>query len=786
MPAHSPDPDERRPVVARARLLCVLGALVSLVVLWVLGRPLPEIEEARRHFVELQRQVTAARESRAVRTADRGRVMRLRAQARLASGGQRDAFVAEADALESRTAWGDRAQVRAIVLDAPLVSLRRTTAQPTDVMPVFSATRSTCGGCHVAVATAGFERYPAPLRTHPQVSAYVGAASPHPPSRVTCVACHGGDEHATSFEAAGHTRMRATRADEPRPRAWTSVDAPGAMLPVGRSEASCASCHDGEVYQPGAATLNEAFATIERAGCYACHDVPGLESAPRRGPDLRRVRGKLSREWVTAWLADPRAMKPSTWMPRLWSGRAVLTSDQRVEIDAVVAYLFANADDYRPADPSPPPGDAARGQQIVQAVGCLGCHIVGNTPRDSASPRRTFGQPLQGLAGKSTYAWLVDWVRQPSRYSPDTRMPSLRLTAGEAADVATYLHTLDPSVPDTTGAPVERDDAYRAVVDRYGAGELRADAALLTGEPLRIAAGRAVIARLGCSNCHAIRGFDAAATRRPFGARRVWRDEAGVAVHAAPTAIRPDGGAADSGAAGAFGQTEGARFALALTSVTRRTRESHGLGTPWQVTRAKGRRLVQERNCVGCHSVDGVGGDMVALLGEPSLGPPLLTPEGSRVRPEWLREFLHQPTTIRPWLAVRMPTFGLSDDDVEMVGNYFRAIAPENPTAAPASASPTPAAGRELFDLLKCQQCHVLGTLPAGQPPANLAPDLRLARSRLQPEWILAWLRNPSAVLPGTRMPSFWPEYPRSFYEPLDKDASAQVRAIRDHLLTLH
>jgi hypothetical protein len=34
-------------------------------------------------------------------------------------------------------------------------------------------------------------------------------------------------------------------------------------------------------------------------------------------------------------------------------------------------------------------------------------------------------------------------------------------------------------------------------------------------------------------------------------------------------------------------------------------------------------------------------------------------------------------------------------------------------------------------------------------------------------------------------MPSFWPDYPNSFYDPLGKDGAKQVRAIRDHLLTL-
>ena len=76
-------------------------------VVWTLARPLPEIERHRRHFAELQRQVAAAQSGKTARAAERGRVLRLRAQARAAAGAQRDAFEAEADALDAHLAWGD-------------------------------------------------------------------------------------------------------------------------------------------------------------------------------------------------------------------------------------------------------------------------------------------------------------------------------------------------------------------------------------------------------------------------------------------------------------------------------------------------------------------------------------------------------------------------------------------------------------------------------------------------------------------------------------------------------
>ena len=59
-----------------------------------------------------------------------------------------------------------------------------------------------------------------------------------------------------------------------------------------------------------------------------------------------------------------------------------------------------------------------------------------------------------------------------------------------------------------------------------------------------------------------------------------------------------------------------------------------------------------------------------------------------------------------------------------------------------------------------------------------------MSPERLNPDWILQWMKKPLDILPGTRMPAFWPDYPKSFYPHLNGDAEAQIRAIRDHLMT--
>ena len=172
----------------------------------------------------------------------------------------------------------------------------------------------------------------------------------------------------------------------------------------------CGKCHQETVFVPEARTLNTAYGLYERAGCYACHKTVGFEDLRKPGPSLTKIGSKLTPEWVSTWIRDPRAVKESTWMPRVWyNSNTSLPEDARrneAEIDAAVAYLFANSEEHAFAVGTPPRGDAERGEALVDSVGCLACHITEGQTRLEAGTRRTFGQPLQNIGNKTTYEWL--------------------------------------------------------------------------------------------------------------------------------------------------------------------------------------------------------------------------------------------------------------------------------------------------------------------------------------------------------------------------------------------
>ena len=705
---------------------------------------------------------------------------------------------------------------------APTITVRQviTSNIVDDVNFTRVAKMDRCSTCHLAIDRDGYEDYPQPFKTHPNLETYVGSASPHPLGQFGCTVCHEGMGQSITFEAASHTPIGKEQANQwekehkwQEPHLW---DLP--MLPNGMTEASCAKCHRSSVFVPEAPKLNLAYALYERAGCYACHKTSGFEDLRKPGPNLTKISAKLQPEWVSRWIRNPRAIKSSTWMPRVWynsntNSEAEIDRNE-AEIDAVVAYLFENSEDHLFAVTSPPNGNSTRGLELVESVGCLGCHVTGEEGRLEAGPRRTFGQPLQNIGNKTSFEWLFDWVRNPKHYSAMTSMPDLRLTDQEVADIASYLQTLigsdgEDSRGEYNDAVVEEAlvDYLRAIVPTEEARTLVSE---MSNEERKLELGRRAIGRYGCYSCHEIKGFE---ETQPIG---IELSEEGskllqrldfAFVHDIPhTKVdwfkkklsdprvfdrnrvlqpleklrMPDFD---------FNEQEEALLATAIMSF-----QSDVQPVAAQVPNSarndaltEGRNLVRRQNCVGCHEIEGDGGDYKSVVSDPAMAPPLLTPEGSKVKPEWLYAFFKGPITIRPWLDIRMPTFDFDDAHWNTLIDYFAAI---SETIGPFRTHnivlerEVLSEGEELFELLRCQQCHVLDEIPEDQPTDNLAPDLRMAQERLQPDWIIEWLREPLAIQPGSKMPMFWTEYPGSFYPHFETDAVQQIRAVRDYLLT--
>jgi len=175
---------------------------------------------------------------------------------------------------------------------------------------------------------------------------------------------------------------------------------------------------------------------------------------------------------------------------------------------------------------------------------------------------------------------------------------------------------------------------------------------------------------------------------------------------------------------------------------------------------------------MGCHQID-VGQNSVLMTlpmyraeNKANL-PPMLTSEGARVNPEWLKGFLANPSLsatdtdrngVRSYLQVRMPTFFFSDDEIRTLVQFFEAVSSQPEPFIPQKLEPLTTAeigmARDLFTskAAPCLKCHMTG-VPAHDKTAT-APNFLLAKDRLRPPWTERWVTNPALIAPGTSMPS--------------------------------
>jgi mono/diheme cytochrome c family protein len=677
-----------------------------------------------------------------------------------------------------------------------------------------------CTTCHVAAERKGFEdpKTNIVFHSHPRLELMVGSDSPHPFNLFGCTPCHGGRDRASSFWSAGHSPE--TPREEER---WTErhnwqFDRFNAtpVLPLKYTEAGCYRCHATETNFREAPTLDAGMKLVEQLGCWGCHRIEGLEKQgplPRVGPPLEKVASKVDKEWTTRWVMDPASFRANTKMPTFFylenfvkvSGDSPPTDAQkrmnaegRVENDAmvnsIVAYLYEKS---RPAQVPAVTGagDAARGQRLLSERGCYGCHVADPAARrDLTGSYRQFGPNLAGVGSKVSRDWIYHWIRDPKAWAPDTKMPNLRLTHQDALDIAEHLATLkEPAgfrskpLPRTDPVTLDRIALYFQMSDKT-IFDAKAALASMDLHAKEVYAGEKLIAHYGCFACHNIPGFEnakpigtelteegsKAVHRLDFGfihlphTRHDWfkakvhnprifdRDRArGWEEKYRMPDFRLSEREQDQVVTAVLGFQEPNASAAALKSLSVE-----------EAAIERGRRIVKNNNCLGCHVIEGFGGSFRSLVADPSLAPPIIQGQGAKVQSDWLFAFLKAPRTgqIRPWLEVHMPTFEFGEQELNDLTRYFayldRAKYPFIAADAVAD-SRSWAAGKKVFEVLRCRQCHPSNEAEMNAPGvdrATLAPNLQVASSRLRHDWIADWIKRPDEWMPGTRMPTNFPK----------------------------
>jgi mono/diheme cytochrome c family protein/peptidoglycan hydrolase CwlO-like protein len=664
------------------------------------------------------------------------------------------------------------------VKDFKVVSLTKIPAIKQVVLPEYERNNfdepvqrvDRCQTCHIGANRPGFENAPQPFRTHSNREVLF-ADSAHPLQKYGCTTCHEGQGPAVNSVKQAHGEVEY----------WETP-----LLRGTKVQSNCVSCHLNVQPLKEAPVLAQGQRLFEQIGCTGCHLAKGYEDIPKIGPSLRRVSAKVDPSWMVRWIQNPHVFRPRTRMPNF--------AFREGEAVAIASYLWSvskqEGDKWLQENSMPEglkEGDKAlidQGKQLTEAIGCKGCHGFAAGEFSTVLGQNKDVVPnLQNIATKVGPQWIYHWIKNPKGYNPDTRMPSLRLSDQEALAITSYLSTLG-----------SKSDPLASI-----------DARLQDKQ--NISQGESLVRKYGCFGCHDIPGMEKESRigveLTTFGSKPIeelffgnhtdiketWDDWTYNKLKTPRTyaterveQLMPQFDLTDE-------DIKALRIVLAGfrdRKIPNRYLADHSART---IQIVDGRRLMHQYNCIGCHEIEGRGGFIRKYYQEsPTLAPPVLNGEGEKVQSQWLYSFLKGPIPIRPWLKLRMPTFGFPDQDDHMLVSFFNGLSKvEDPYVYFNDASVPPDyldAARKLVskDYFNCFSCHQQGDKKPEGPEEGWAPDLTLARQRLRPQWIIKWLHDPQKVQPGTKMPSFYPGGPDDV---LGGKEDLQIEALRDYIMTL-
>lgn len=678
-----------------------------------------------------------------------------------------------------------------------------------------------CTTCHTFIDQPGYENQKNPHKTHPNLDLILGVHSKHPMKKIGCTICHGGEgQRVNDFNSIVHMpaneKQKAEWIQKYHWKAPHHVSSP--MLKKRNTGGACIKCHQGVEFVPQATVLNQGRRNIEKFGCYGCHKIKGWEHKRKPGPSLLKIAAKVDKNFFKSWVWNPKSFNQHAKMPAFFNQdnnkKEIFLNKNIAEVNAIAEYVWEKSAPYRPFATFVS-GNKEKGKELIASVGCMGCHGVEGFEADSKSIAAYAGPYLTGTGSKVDVNWLVSWLKKPSHYQPDSIMPSFRLSNSEASDIAAYLMSLkNKKFENLVFSPMDkklRDEiliTYFSAFDTLAVANERLSA--MSDRDRTLELGKRSIGKYGCYSCHNIEGF---AGRSPIGpeltfvgskpltqfgyghehdvehSRDGWinahllnprRWDNGVDKPFKDLLRMPQFGMsvkeARSITAALLGQVN---ERIPLAGVKRLNSD--------EVIVAAGEKVLYKYNCVGCHQVDGMRGDILAkadFQDDINEAPPRLVDEGHRVQAGWLFNFLGNVTPIRPWLKVRMPTFNLTNDEKNKLVAMFQAKSRQETFLAKAGVKWLPgerAGAVKLFESLACISCHATGF----NSDEATAPDLHLAAKRLRPSWIKLWLNEPQKILEGTVMPSFWEDGESTDTDVFGGDANKQMDALVKYIIEL-
>ncbi|MDA1052017.1 MAG: hypothetical protein O3C40_16245 [Planctomycetota bacterium] len=275
---------------------------------------------------------------------------------------------------------------------------------------------------------------PHPYTSHPRLDLFVGSLSPHKLADFACTVCHDGQGSATAFEWASHSPNTKLQSEEwSRNLGW--FDNPHwiyPMYPDRFAEAACLKCHHNVTElepserfpDPPAPKVVHGYNLIRKFGCYGCHEITGYDGARRIGPDMR-----LEPNYFAASL-QLQADAGYESLPDEVKGWVVELAEHP-ERDAVRHRLYEAL--LADAKAEPPVLSKTTHAALVPLLKDV----------ENAGTLRRPGPSLRFVKQKLDAEFMFDWIQEPKRFRPSTRMPQFfrqwsHFPNGHDADAAAF------------------------------------------------------------------------------------------------------------------------------------------------------------------------------------------------------------------------------------------------------------------------------------------------------------------------------------------------------------
>lgn len=171
--------------------------------------------------------------------------------------------------------------------------------------------------------------------------------------------------------------------------------------------------------------------------CQDCHTIYGIGGY--WAPELTKEASRRDTVFLTAWLANPAAVKPGTTMPN-----QRLSGQQVLDLIAFLQWVDkTNTNDWPPAPMVLGEGTSGlSGPLVFQQLGCPACHMINGQGAPGPGPDLSHigSQPYDNLP--NTRDFLNSWLQNPQAEKPGTTMPAIPMSNAQRQALVEYLTNL--------------------------------------------------------------------------------------------------------------------------------------------------------------------------------------------------------------------------------------------------------------------------------------------------------------------------------------------------------